>query len=257
MAAVRRCHQYHPVLASIEGQQLLQRVLESWLQSHPECSYWQGMDSLAAPFVVVHFHRATKWILPGEPGMGAGQEKQNRANSDLLNYNTSSQQQQRPDMPTGHDSAHKAALECFDAWARLHLDGMYAAGGGGTSLLRQQLAELTRLLEKQLPALATHFEAEKVTPDLYAIPWILTVFSHVLPISSTMQLWDALLVVGSHRGAHGNINLYVAVGILRQFARELQRRNFDEILMLLSRPPSIDVDAAVGWAKNLVVEYTR
>ena len=34
-------------------------------------------------------------------------------------------------------------------------------------------------------------------PDLYAIPWILTMFAHVFPLQSIFHLWDKLLLGNS------------------------------------------------------------
>ena len=46
-----RCHQYHPLLASPDGQAALQRVLRAWLHANPNLTYWQGIDSVLAPFL--------------------------------------------------------------------------------------------------------------------------------------------------------------------------------------------------------------
>ena len=54
---VPRTHQYHVLLASTEGRAKLARVLKAWIANFSELnSYWQGLDSLAAPFVVLNFH---------------------------------------------------------------------------------------------------------------------------------------------------------------------------------------------------------
>lgn len=54
---IPRCHQYNDLLASPEGHQKLTRVLKAWLR-HNESNYvyWQGLDSLSAPFVVLNFN---------------------------------------------------------------------------------------------------------------------------------------------------------------------------------------------------------
>ena len=71
---VRRCHRYHPVLASQDGQTCLQQVLELWCRSSG-FSYWQGVDSLAAPFVVAHFHRACRPLPQSEDVVATDQEE--------------------------------------------------------------------------------------------------------------------------------------------------------------------------------------
>lgn len=220
---VRRCHQYHPVLASQDGKTCLKQVLELWCRSSG-FAYWQGVDSLAAPFVVAHFHRARRPLHQSEDIVATDQEESLEWMQPAIN----------------------AACSCLCAWTHLCLDGVFMSGTAGTALLRQKMSLLSVKLEKQLPELAAHLEAEGVTPDLYAIPWILTLFSHVLPISSTMQIWDRFLVTGKDRIAE--LTTSVAVGILQQFAKDLVCKDFDDILIYLSRPPPVDCDMAVRWA---------
>lgn len=57
---IPRCHQYNELLSSKEGHLKLKRVLKAWVISHPEYVYWQGLDSLAAPFVYLNFSNECK-----------------------------------------------------------------------------------------------------------------------------------------------------------------------------------------------------
>eukprot|EP00056_Hartaetosiga_gracilis_P011706 m.178631 g.178631 ORF g.178631 m.178631 type:complete len:951 (+) comp13559_c1_seq15:40-2892(+) len=52
---IPRCHQYYPLLSSPAGHVHLKRVLKAWIVSHPHLVYWQGLDSLSAPFVILNF----------------------------------------------------------------------------------------------------------------------------------------------------------------------------------------------------------
>ena len=59
---IPRCHQYNDLLASPQGHQKLTRVLKAWLR-HNESKgdvYWQGLDSLAAPFVIINFNNESQ-----------------------------------------------------------------------------------------------------------------------------------------------------------------------------------------------------
>lgn len=54
---IPRCHQYHPLLASSEGHAKLGRVLKTWaLAEEGEYVYWQGLESICAPFVALNFN---------------------------------------------------------------------------------------------------------------------------------------------------------------------------------------------------------
>jgi TBC domain-containing protein kinase-like protein len=52
---IPRCHQYCELLSSPEGHEKFKRVLKAWVVSHPEYVYWQGLDSLCAPFLYLNF----------------------------------------------------------------------------------------------------------------------------------------------------------------------------------------------------------
>eukprot|EP01048_Picozoa_sp_COSAG05_P004738 COSAG05_NODE_266_length_12619_cov_81.601677_9_plen_913_part_00 len=255
-ADVPRCHQYHPIMASAEGQLCLRRTLEGWLRAHPEYSYWQGIDSLAAPFVVMHFHRARRVaaINTGARAelmatlVGVGSQS---AVVTVAAVNSS-------DSESWLHPAVNAARNCLDAWTRLHLCGMF--GPGGIGLLRERLSNLAALLRQHLPRLSAHFEALNVSPELYAVPWVLTLFAHVLPISSTLQVWDSFLVfsqaaqhsTGNRRAPVSDLVLCMAVGILSQFESELLELDFDGLLLYLCRLPPINCHEALLWAHEHV-----
>lgn len=53
---IPRCHQYNELLSSSAGHGKFKRVLKAWVKNHPEYVYWQGLDSLCAPFLFLNFH---------------------------------------------------------------------------------------------------------------------------------------------------------------------------------------------------------
>lgn len=53
---IPRCHQYDELLSSPEGHCKLKRLLKAWVQAHPQYVYWQGLDSLTAPFLYLNFN---------------------------------------------------------------------------------------------------------------------------------------------------------------------------------------------------------
>ncbi|KAJ3104208.1 hypothetical protein HDU97_009463 [Phlyctochytrium planicorne] len=52
---IPRCHQYSELLASTEGHAKLRRILKAWSQTQTKYVYWQGLDSLLAPFLSLNF----------------------------------------------------------------------------------------------------------------------------------------------------------------------------------------------------------
>lgn len=53
---IPRCHQYDELLSSPDGHRKLKRLLKAWVTAHPQYVYWQGLDSLTAPFLYLNFN---------------------------------------------------------------------------------------------------------------------------------------------------------------------------------------------------------
>jgi len=107
--------------------------------------------------------------------------------------------------------------------------------------------QFTELLAEEMAALATHLRTEGVTADLFVIPWLLTLFAHVLPLQNTCVLWDTLLAHVDEPTVE-SLPLFVAIAILRQTEAQLLALDFNGILLHLSRLPPIDLDLALREA---------
>ncbi|CAI4229283.1 unnamed protein product [Auanema sp. JU1783] len=53
---IPRCHQYEELMTSPAAHAQLRRIIKGWLLSHSQYVYWQGCDSLAAPFLLLNFN---------------------------------------------------------------------------------------------------------------------------------------------------------------------------------------------------------
>jgi TBC domain-containing protein kinase-like protein len=136
---VQRCHQYLPFLNSPYGRARLERILQLWLWTNPQTSYFQGFDSVCAVFVVVF------------------------AESESL------------------------AFSCFSEMMRKYLYSMQG------SALTETLRVFRNLLHFLDPVLGYTLTQHKIGPDVYALPWLLTLFAHVFSLDKVCALWDALL----------------------------------------------------------------
>ncbi|WAR12203.1 TBCK-like protein, partial [Mya arenaria] len=141
---IPRCHQYHELLASPTAHAKFKRVLKAWIVSHPQYVYWQGLDSLCAPFLALNFNN------------------------------------------------------------------------------EEYLPVFSHLIAFHDPELSNHMEGIGFIPDLYAIPWFLTMFAHVFPLQKVFHLWDTLLLGNS------SFPLCVGVAILQQFHDRLLSYGFNE-----------------------------
>ncbi|KAK7066370.1 hypothetical protein SK128_001112 [Halocaridina rubra] len=67
------------------------------------------------------------------------------------------------------------------------------------------------LLVANLPSLGDHLKNIGVTPDLYILDWLLTVFSRPLPLDAAVRIWDVYLRDGEE------FLLRAAIGILKMY----------------------------------------
>lgn len=58
---IPRCHQYSELLSSSTGHERLQRLLKAWVRDNPHYVYWQGLDSLTAPFLYLNFNNEGRY----------------------------------------------------------------------------------------------------------------------------------------------------------------------------------------------------
>ncbi|KAI1294648.1 TBC1 domain family member 14 [Halotydeus destructor] len=93
------------------------------------------------------------------------------------------------------------------------------------------------LLRTNLPEVASHFERENMTPDLYIVDWIYTLFSRSLPLDVSSRVWDLFLRDGE---------LFVfraALGVLAMYSDIVTKLDFIHLAVFLTKlPDSIDGD---------------
>ena len=69
-----------------------------------------------------------------------------------------------------------------------YLHGMFRKDNA--AVIQEYLAKFSHLIAFHDPLLFNHLDGIGFIPDLYAIPWILTMFAHVFPLQSIFHLWD-------------------------------------------------------------------
>lgn len=186
---IPRCHQYHELLSSPSAHAKFKRVLKAWVVSHPQYVYWQGLDSLSAPFLALNF------------------------NNEALAYS------------------------CLSAFIPKYLHNFFLKDN--SQVIQEYLAVFSHLITFHDPELSNHLEGIGFIPDLYAIPWFLTMFAHAFPIHKLVHLWDTLLLGNS------SFPLCIGVAILRQFRDRLLTYGFNECILMFSDMPEIDIQRCV------------
>ncbi|KAM8851990.1 TBC1 domain family member 12-like [Synchiropus picturatus] len=85
--------------------------------------------------------------------------------------------------------------------------------------------------EENLPRLFSHFQSNGLSPDLYLIDWIFTLYSKSLPLDVACRVWDVFC-------RDGEESLFrTALGVLRLFEDVLLQMDFIHMAQFLTRLP--------------------
>ncbi|KAG9344132.1 hypothetical protein JZ751_012614, partial [Albula glossodonta] len=257
---IPRCHQYDELLSSPQGHVKFRRVLKAWVVSHPDLVYWQGLDSLCAPFLYLNFNNEAL----AYACMSAFIPKY------LYNFFLK-------------DNSHVIQGEPHQPGGTFN---MRVYEGTGTSAN-------TPMIAFHDPELSNHLNEIGFIPDLYAIPWFLTMFTrwrvqrsmlfrsgpaplcanalflgvslsgptarphtltlhmdpphlaNVFPLHKIFHLWDTLLLGNS------SFPFCIGVAILQQLRDRLLANGFNECILLFSDLPEIDIERCVRESINL------
>ncbi|XP_050332003.1 TBC domain-containing protein kinase-like protein isoform X1 [Bactrocera neohumeralis] len=186
---IPRCHQYDELLSSPVGHCKLKRLLKAWVTAHPQYVYWQGLDSLTAPFLYLNFNNEELAFL----------------------------------------SLYKF-IPKYLQWFFLK---------DNSAIIKEYLCKFSQLTAFHEPILAKHLSSINFIPELFAIPWFLTMFSHVFPLHKIMHLWDKLMLGDS------SYPLFIGISILKQLKSTLLSSGFNECILLFSDLPDIVMENCV------------
>ncbi|KZC15044.1 TBC domain-containing protein kinase-like protein [Dufourea novaeangliae] len=193
---IPRCHQYSELLSSGAGHEGLQRLLKAWVRNNPHYVYWQGLDSLTAPFLYLNFNNEAR------------------------------------------------AFECLSTFIPKYLHKFFLKDN--SAIIQEYLGKFSQIIAFHDSQLANHLRSINFVPELFAIPWFLTMFSHVFPLHKILHLWDKLLLGNS------SFPLLVGVAILKQLRDSLLTSGFNECILLFSDLPEIDIELCV---KDSMIMY--
>ncbi|RZC33417.1 TBC domain-containing protein kinase-like protein, partial [Asbolus verrucosus] len=109
-------------------------------------------------------------------------------------------------------------------------------------IIQEYLAKFSQLIAFHDPHLANHLHDINFYPELFAIPWFLTVFSHVFPLYKILHLWDKLLLGDS------SFPLHIGLSVLTQLRDRLLTSGFNECILLFSDLPEVDIEKCVSYS---------
>lgn len=192
---IPRCHQYHELLSSEEGHIKFKRILKAWVQHNPKLGYWQGIDSLLAPFLCLHFNEEAKAFMCLQKII------------------------------------EKFSKNLFDK--------------DNSVYLQEHLHILKQILSYHDPELAMHLHQIGFHPNLYAIPWFITLFTHLFSMDQIYRLWDKLLMSNSQ------LPFFIAYSMLKNLKEILLPLDFNSCILLFSSLPSVNIDEVIKEAQDV------
>lgn len=136
-----------------------------------------------------------------------------------------------------------------------------------SKVIGEYLGKFSQLTAFHEPTLAVHLANIGFIPELFAIPWFLTMFSRkyphthtyklfkyisntfiiadVFPIHKILHLWDKLLLGDS------SFPLYIGLSILKRLESVLMSSGFNECILLFSDLPEQDIESCLEYSTSL------
>ncbi|XP_062849534.1 TBC1 domain family member 14-like [Trichomycterus rosablanca] len=99
------------------------------------------------------------------------------------------------------------------------------------SLMLTYFAAFEVFFEENMPKLFAHFKSNNLTPDIYLIDWIFTLYSKSLPLDVACRVWDVFCRDGEE------FLFRTALGILRFYCDVLMKMDFIHMAQFLTRLP--------------------
>ncbi|KAJ3084981.1 hypothetical protein HK102_000429 [Quaeritorhiza haematococci] len=190
---IPRCHQYNDLLSSHVGHTKLKRVLKAWNSSEKgRLVYWQGLDSVCAPFVTLNF------------------------NDEALAF-----------------ASMRAFLARFS-------ENFFVVDN--SAAIQEYMVSFRHLLAFHDPDLAMHLQDIGLEPELYAIPWFMTLYSHIFPLDKIYLLWDSVIT------GPPLFQMYIGLSLLQQLRDQLINRDFNNCMLLFSELSGIDTERCLAGA---------
>ncbi|KAK5828761.1 rab-GTPase-TBC domain-containing protein [Linnemannia elongata] len=133
------------------------------------------------------------------------------------------------------------AFSCIQKFLPKYLKDMFLHDN--SKVIHEYLAVFRHLLSYHDPELSSHLDHIRFIPQLYAISWFMTLFTHIFPLDKIYHLWDKILVGPS------SLPLFVGIAILQQFRPELLRSEFNEAIGIFSESfPEMDIEKCIETA---------
>ncbi|KAJ3046282.1 hypothetical protein HDV00_000095 [Rhizophlyctis rosea] len=90
-------------------------------------------------------------------------------------------------------------------------------------IMQEYMVAFRHILAFHDPELAVHMEEIGLGPELFALPWFMTLYAHIFPLDKIYHLWDAFLTGPPF------LHLHTGCAILQQLRDQLIHRDFNTV----------------------------
>ncbi|EEB09348.1 GTPase activating protein Gyp1 [Schizosaccharomyces japonicus yFS275] len=195
-----------PLYQNPATQRILERILYIWATRHPASGYVQGINDLVTPFYQVFLLPYTQ---PYDPETFDVRQLTKR-------------------------QLDEVEADCFWCLSKL-LDGIqdnYIHAQPGIQRQVMKLQELTYRIDAPL---AKHLQSEGVDFLQFSFRWMNCLLMRELSIENIIRMWDTYMAEGPD--GFSDFHLYVCASFLVKWSSELQKMEFQEILIFLQSLP--------------------
>lgn len=109
---------------------------------------------------------------------------------------------------------------CYMSFYSMNLDEM-----------KKYMGVLEYGLSVFVPKVGRHLKEHGISPEVYIMDWVLTIFAKALPLDLSARVWDMVFL-------EGEIFVFqAALGVMKYFTTVLESESFDECMSLLTHLP--------------------
>jgi hypothetical protein len=206
-------------------QKVLERILYIFAISHPNRNYWQGLNDLPTPFLIVF----------SAFSFGCRLDDLNNLTEDQLE--------------TGFELGNIEAdvYGCLCSLFNLIKDNYVVLEDGTISMEGSQffISKLKQMLGLIDFPLLQYMEREQVEFLHFSFRWLLCLLLREISIKNVLRVWD---VYFSEKKGFFLLHAATCANLLATWSKELQRLEFDEIVLFLQNLPSLK------WKQKQVVQ---
>ncbi|CAK9292742.1 unnamed protein product, partial [Gordionus sp. m RMFG-2023] len=134
------------------------------------------------------------------------------------------------------------AYACFEKFIDKYLHNFFFKDN--SIVIKEYLGIFNSLIAFHDPRLYLRMLKINFDSELFAIPWFLTVFAHILPLPKIFHLWDAILLKDE------TFPLFISLALLNVLRGSLMSSGFNEAILLFSDFSDIDIENCIQTANK-------